>query len=75
MNSVPFSNISTISLSRMNDVMYQLYQLTRDADHLTMAHLFDKQSWFSPIINNTDILANHHANTHLALTVGGNGKL
>jgi len=55
----------------MNDVMYQLYQLTNSSDHLAMAHLFDKQSWFAPIINKTDILANHHANTHLALTVGG----
>ena len=28
----------------MNDVMYQVYRLTNDSDHLTMAHLFDKQA-------------------------------
>jgi len=55
----------------MNDVMYQLYRVSGNADHLTMAHLFDKQKWFGPILNKTDILGGNHANTHLALTVGG----
>jgi DUF1680 family protein len=55
----------------MNDVMYQLYSLTNRSTHLRMAHLFDKAAWFDGMLNGTDILANHHANTHLALSVGG----
>ena len=55
----------------MNDVMYKLFRLTRDPAHLRMAHLFDKQAWFAPMLNATDVLDGHHANTHLALAVGG----
>ena len=33
----------------MNDVMYQLYRVSGDADHLAMAHLFDKDSWFGQV--------------------------
>ena len=55
----------------MNDVMYKLYQLTGDTDHLTMAHLFDKPAWFEPMCNGSDVLGGQHANTHLALAVGG----
>ena len=55
----------------MNDVMYKLYAITRDPQHLWMAHIFDKQAWFAPLINDTDVLGGNHANTHLALTVGG----
>ena len=51
----------------MNDVMYQLYGLTGDLDHLTMAHLFDKPSWFEPMCNGSDVLGGQHANTHLSL--------
>jgi DUF1680 family protein len=50
----------------MNDVMYQLYRLTGEADHLAMAHLFDKSSWFGPLVNGTDILPGKNAtNRHL----------
>ena len=55
----------------MNDVMYKLYAITRDPKHLRMAHLFDKQTWFAPLMDDTDVLGGNHANTHLALTVGG----
>eukprot|EP00966_Prymnesium_polylepis_P334633 7390009-Prymnesium_polylepis.1 len=55
----------------MNDVMYKLYGLTGNVDHLTMAHLFDKPTWFEPMIDGTDVLGGNHANTHLALAVGG----
>ena len=55
----------------MNDVMYKLYAITHDPEHLRMAHLFDKQTWFGPLFNRTDNLGGNHANTHLALQVGG----
>lgn len=55
----------------MNDVMYQLYRVSGNPAHLTMAHLFDAPVWFTPLMNSTDALAGQHANTHLALTVGG----
>jgi DUF1680 family protein len=51
--------------------MYKLFRLTRDPAHLSMAYLFDKQSWFAPMLNATDVLGGRHANTHLVLAVGG----
>ena len=38
---------------------------------LRQAHLFDKPQWFEPMMNKTDVLGGNHANTHLALAVGG----
>lgn len=55
----------------MNDVMYKLYGHSGLQQHLTMAHLFDKPSWFDPMVAGSDVLAGKHANTHLALAVGG----
>ncbi|KAL6603831.1 hypothetical protein ACP70R_044192 [Stipagrostis hirtigluma subsp. patula] len=53
-----------------NDVMYQLYTITKDQKHLTMAHLFDKPCFLGPLGLNDDDISSLHANTHLPVLVG-----
>lgn len=54
----------------MNDVLHQLYAVTKDTLHLQLAKLFDRD-WFSkPLMQNKDILSGLHANTHLVLVNG-----
>ena len=50
--------------------MYRLHARTRDPDHLSMARLFDKKAFYAPMVAGRDVLAGHHANTHLAQAVG-----
>eukprot|EP00798_Chlamydomonas_sp_ICE-L_P009142 gene9142-16265_t len=59
-----------IEFGGMNDVMYRLYAVSRDETHLKMAQYFDKINFLEPLALNKDILAGHHANTHLAQVVG-----
>ena len=54
----------------LSQVMYRLYARTRDPDHLSMARQFDKKAFYAPMVAGRDILAGHHANTHLAQAVG-----
>ncbi|MEW5298075.1 MAG: hypothetical protein WDW36_001236 [Sanguina aurantia] len=54
----------------MNDVMYRLYRITHDPEHLRMASLFDKDNFYKPLIAGQDVLPGRHANTHLAQVVG-----
>ncbi|BBN08596.1 uncharacterized protein MPTK1_4g12820 [Marchantia polymorpha subsp. ruderalis] len=54
----------------MNDVMYRLYMLTEDPEHLKLAHLFDKPCFLGPLALKTDGLSGFHANTHIPLVVG-----
>lgn len=53
-----------------NDVMYQLYTITRDQKHLTMAHLFDKPCFLGPLGLHKDDISGLHVNTHLPVLVG-----
>ncbi|KAL3689924.1 hypothetical protein R1sor_016233 [Riccia sorocarpa] len=54
----------------MNDVMYRLYLLTEDPEHLKLAHLFDKPCFLGLLALKTDGLSGFHSNTHLPLVVG-----
>jgi DUF1680 family protein len=65
-----WQRVLDIEFGGMNDVMYRLYSRTKDPDHLRMARLFDKMNFFEPMVSNQDILAGHHANTHLAQVKG-----
>ncbi|RLM54875.1 hypothetical protein C2845_PM10G16140 [Panicum miliaceum] len=53
-----------------NDVMYQLYTITKDQKHLTMAHLFDKPCFLGPLGLHKDDISGLHVNTHLPVLVG-----
>uniref|UniRef100_J3MFT5 Alpha-L-arabinofuranosidase B arabinose-binding domain-containing protein n=1 Tax=Oryza brachyantha TaxID=4533 RepID=J3MFT5_ORYBR len=53
-----------------NDVMYQLYAITKDQKHLTMAHLFDKPCFLGPLGLHDDDISGLHVNTHVPVLVG-----
>ncbi|XP_062233916.1 uncharacterized protein LOC133931121 [Phragmites australis] len=53
-----------------NDVMYQLYTITKDQKHLTMAHLFDKPCFLGPLGLHDDDISGLHVNTHLPVLIG-----
>lgn len=54
----------------MNEVLHNLYAVSKDPAHLKLAFLFDRK-WFSrPLAEGRDILSGLHANTHIALVNG-----
>jgi uncharacterized protein len=54
----------------MNDVLHNLYAVSKDPAHLKLASVFDRK-WFSqPLYESQDILAGLHSNTHLPLVIG-----
>ncbi|CAL5041952.1 unnamed protein product [Urochloa decumbens] len=55
----------------MNDVLYQLYTITKDQRHLVLAHLFDKPCFLGLLAVQADSLSDFHANTHIPVVVGG----
>ncbi|CAN6177541.1 unnamed protein product [Urochloa humidicola] len=55
----------------MNDVLYQLYTITKDQRHLVLAHLFDKPCFLGLLALKVDSLSDFHANTHIPLVIGG----
>ncbi|XP_078432903.1 uncharacterized protein LOC144704362 [Wolffia australiana] len=54
----------------MNDVLYNLYSVTGDPKHLTLAHLFDKPCFLGLLAIKADSLSGFHANTHIPIVVG-----
>jgi DUF1680 family protein len=54
----------------MNEVLYELYKLSKDPKHLALAKLFDRDWFATPLSKNKDILSGLHANTHLVLVNG-----
>ncbi|CAN6194357.1 unnamed protein product [Urochloa humidicola] len=53
-----------------NDVMYQLYTITKNQKHMTMAHLFDKPCFLGPLSLHKDDISGLHVNTHLPVLIG-----
>ncbi|XP_037450856.1 uncharacterized protein LOC119321140 isoform X1 [Triticum dicoccoides] len=54
----------------MNDVLYQLYTITDDLKHLTLAHLFDKPCFLGLLAVQADSISGFHSNTHIPVVVG-----
>ena len=54
----------------MNEAMYNLYAITGNKDHLTMATYFYKAVFMDPLAHSQDSLNNSHANTHLPEIIG-----
>lgn len=54
----------------MNEVLYRLYKVTRDPNHLKLAKVFDREWFYAPLAQNKDILSGLHSNTHLVLVNG-----
>lgn len=54
----------------MNEVLYKLYKISKDPQHLVLAKIFDRD-WFAvPLSENEDILSGLHSNTHIVLVNG-----
>ena len=54
----------------MNEVLYNLYKVSKDPRHLALAKIFDCD-WFAfPLSKNKNILSGLHSNTHLVLVNG-----
>ncbi|AQK60074.1 Putative glycosyl hydrolase of unknown function (DUF1680) [Zea mays] len=54
----------------MNDVLYQLYTITHDMKHLTLAHLFDKPCFLGLLAVQADSISGFHSNTHIPVVIG-----
>lgn len=54
----------------MNDVLHNLYAVSKDPEHLKLASLFDRKWFTQPLYEGKDILAGLHSNTHLPLVIG-----
>jgi len=54
----------------MNEVLHNLYAVSKDPVHLKLANIFDRK-WFSqPLAEGKDILSGLHSNTHIVLVNG-----
>jgi uncharacterized protein len=54
----------------MNEVLHNLYAVSKDPKHLKLAEVFDRK-WFSkPLADGKDILSGLHSNTHIVLVNG-----
>ena len=54
----------------MNDVLYKLYKVSKNPEHLALAKIFDRDWFLVPLSRNEDILSGLHSNTHLVLVNG-----
>ena len=54
----------------MNEVLYKLYKVSKNPDHLALAETFDRDWFLVPLSRNEDILSGLHSNTHLVLVNG-----
>jgi DUF1680 family protein len=54
----------------MNDALYELYKLTNNANHLTVAHVFDDTGLFTTTASGNDTLNGKHANMTIPKFVG-----
>jgi DUF1680 family protein len=54
----------------MNEVLYKLYAISKNPQHLALAKIFDRDWLLQPLAKNKDILSGLHSNTHLVLVNG-----
>jgi len=54
----------------LNDSLYELYKYTNNANHLTVAHVFDDTGLFTTLAAGTDNLSGKHANTTIPKFIG-----
>ena len=54
----------------MNEVLYKLYQISKNPKHLELAKIFDRDWFLQPLANNKNILSGLHSNTHIVLVNG-----
>jgi len=54
----------------MNEVLQNLYAVSKDQKHLKLAELFDRKWFYQPLMDGNDILSGLHSNTHIVLVNG-----
>jgi DUF1680 family protein len=59
-----------VEFGGMNDILYRLYAITRNPNHLALAHKFDKAVFLDPLAAGKDQLAGLHGNTHIPIAQG-----
>ena len=65
-----WDQILGVEFGGMAEVLYNLYSVTENADHLVLAHAFDKAAFLGPLALEHDNLSRIHANTHIPEIVG-----
>lgn len=64
------AKVLAVEYGGMNDCLYELYKVTGDEKHSTVAHRFDEIELFEQIHEGRDILNNRHANTTIPKFMG-----
>lgn len=54
----------------MNEVLYNLFEVSQNPEHLALARVFDRDWFLLPLSKNKNILSGLHSNTHLVLVNG-----
>jgi len=54
----------------MNEVLHNLYGVSKDQKHLKLAKVFDRKWFYKPLMDGKDILSGLHSNTHIVLVNG-----
>ena len=54
----------------MNEVLFNLYAVTGDVEHLQTGRLFNHWAWSAPLAAGVDNLGGNHANTHIPEVLG-----
>ncbi|KAK6259333.1 Beta-L-arabinofuranosidase [Theobroma cacao] len=54
----------------MNELLYRLYDITRDPKHFILARLFDKPCFLGGLAVQGDDLSGYHSNTHIPIVIG-----
>lgn len=54
----------------MNEILYKVYDLTKNMKYLETAKLFDRDWFLKPLADGKDILSGLHSNTHIAIVNG-----
>ena len=54
----------------MNEVLHNLYAVSKDPKHLKLATVFDRKWFYQPLMDGNDILSGLHSNTHIVLVHG-----
>ena len=54
----------------MNEVLHNLYAVSKNQKHLKLAEIFDRKWFYQPLMDGKDILSGLHSNTHIILVSG-----
>jgi DUF1680 family protein len=54
----------------MNEVLHNLFAVSKEKKHLKLAKIFDRKWFYQPLAEGIDILSGLHSNTHIVLVNG-----